>query len=42
MNKITYLYNFSNSEEDRIRVEAEKEEGRIVHFVVQYEAFITG
>lgn len=42
MSKISYLYNFSNTEVDRIRVEAEKEHGEIVHFVVQYEAFIAG
>ena len=40
--EISFLYPLSPELDDRLRVNASKEKGRIVGFVVQYEAFIKG
>ena len=40
--EISFLYPINPELEDRLRVNASKEKGRIVGFVVQYEAFIKG
>ena len=40
--EIAFLYPLTGELNDRIRVKASKEKGRIVGFVVQYEAFIRG
>ena len=42
MNEIEFLYPLSPELEDRLRVKATKIRGRVVSFVVQYEAFIQG
>lgn len=42
MNEIDFVYPLSSELEDRLRVKANKIRGRIVSFVVQYEAFIQG
>ncbi|MBI2180810.1 MAG: hypothetical protein HYU31_08330 [Deltaproteobacteria bacterium] len=42
MNEIEYVFPLSAGLEDRLRVRAAKIRGRIVSFVVQYEAFIEG
>ena len=38
--EIKFLYSLSEELEDRLRVSALKRKGRILKFVVQYEAFI--
>lgn len=40
MDEIDFVYPLSPDIEDRLRVKASKRRGRIVSFVVQYEAFI--
>ena len=42
MNEIEFIYGLSLDVQDRLRVRASKIRGRIVSFVVQYEAFIQG
>jgi len=42
MNEITFLFSLSSNLEDRIRVYAKKEKGKILGFTVQYEAFFEG
>lgn len=42
MNEIEFIYPLSPDLQDRLRVKATKNKGRIVSFVVQYEAFILG
>ncbi len=42
MNEIEFLYQLSSDLEDRLRVKATKIGGRILTFVVQYEALIQG
>ena len=42
MNEIEFIYPLSTELLDRLRVKATKNRGRIVSFVVQYEAFIRG
>jgi hypothetical protein len=42
VNEIEFLYPLSPGIEDRLRVRAAKIQGRIISFVVQYEAFIQG
>ena len=42
MNEIDFIYPLSSDLEDRLRVRAIKIRGRIVSFVVQYEALISG
>ena len=42
MNEIEFIYPLSLDLQDRLRVKAAKDKGRIVSFVVQYEAFIRG
>jgi hypothetical protein len=41
-NEISFLYSLSTQLQDRLRVRATKEGGRIIRFVVQYEALIAG
>ena len=38
--KIKFLYSLSEELEDRLRVTALKQKGKIIKFVVQYEALI--
>jgi len=40
MNEIQYVYDLSPDLQDRMRVVAEKERGKIIKFTVQYEAFL--
>ena len=40
MNEIEFIYQLAADLQDRLRVRATKNRGRIVSFVVQYEAFI--
>lgn len=40
MNEIEYEFFLSSDMNDRLRVQAQKEKGQILEFVVQYEAFI--
>ena len=40
--EISFLYPLGPELKDRLRVNASKEKGRIVGFIVQYEAFIRG
>ena len=42
MNEIDFVYPLSPDLEDRLRVQATKIRGKIVSFVVQYEALIQG
>jgi hypothetical protein len=42
VNEIEFIYPLSSDLRDRLRVRATKNSGRIVSFVVQYEAFIRG
>ena len=42
MNEIEFIYPLSPDLEDRLRVQATKIGGKIVSFVVQYEALIQG
>ena len=42
MNEIEFVYPLSSDQEDRLRIRATKFRGRIVSFVVQYEALIRG
>lgn len=42
MNEIEFIYPLSPDLQDRLRVKATKNKGRIVNFVVQYEALIQG
>ncbi len=42
MNEIEFVYPLSLDLEDRLRVQATKIRGKIVSFVVQYEALIQG
>ena len=42
MNEIEFIYQLATDLQDRLRVKATKNRGRIVSFVVQYEAFIHG
>lgn len=42
MNEIGFIYPLAADLEDRLRVKAAKIRGRIVSFVVQYEAMIEG
>ena len=42
MNEIEFIYPLSADLQDRLRMQATKTKGRIVSFVVQYEAFIQG
>lgn len=42
MNEIEFIYPLSPDLEDRLRVKATKIRGKIVSFVVQYEALIQG
>lgn len=42
MNEIEYLIYLSAELTDRLRVNAQKEKGEILEFVVQYEAIISG
>jgi hypothetical protein len=42
VNEIEFIYPLSPDLQDRLRVKAIKNKGRIVSFVVQYEAFIQG
>ena len=42
MNEIEFIYPLSSELQDRLRVKATKNRGKIVSFVVQYEAFIRG
>lgn len=42
MNEIEFVYPLSLDLEDRLRIRATKTRGRIVSFVVQYEALIQG
>ncbi len=42
MNEIDFVYPLSPELEDRVRVRATKVKGRIMSFVVQYEAVIQG
>ena len=42
MNEIEYVFPLSVELEDRLRVRATKARGKVVSFVVQYEAFIRG
>lgn len=40
MNEIVFLFSLSPNLEDRLRVSAKKEKGKILGFTVQYESFI--
>ena len=40
--EIEFLYPLSEEVEDRLRVSALRQEGEIIRFVVQYEAFFNG
>ena len=40
LKEIKFLYSLSEELEDRLRVSAQKREGKILGFVVQYEALI--
>jgi len=40
--ELSFLFTLSEKKKDRIRVTAQKEKGRILKFVVQYEALIRG
>jgi hypothetical protein len=42
VNEIEFIYQLATDLQDRLRVRATKNRGRIVSFVVQYEAFIHG
>ena len=42
MNEIEFIYELATDLQDRLRVRATKNRGRIVGFVVQYEALIQG
>ena len=42
MNEIVFVYPLSADQEDRLRVKATKTRGKIVSFVVQYEALLQG
>ena len=42
MNEIDFVYPLSPGLEDRLRIRATKTRGRIVNFVVQYEALFEG
>ncbi len=42
MNEVEFVFPLSSELEDRLRVKANKLRGRIVSFVVQYEALIHG
>ena len=39
-NEISFIYTLNPELHDRLRVKAMKEKGKIIHFVVQYEAHI--
>lgn len=40
--EISFIYSLSQELCDRLRVNAIKEKGKIINFIVQYEAFIKG
>lgn len=40
--QFSFLVSLSNEMEDRLRVSATKEKGKIIGFVVQYEANVKG
>ena len=42
MKKVEYLFYFSGSQQDRLRVQFYKEKNRILQFIIQYEAEISG